>query len=241
MRSSPKRICGFISPADASTSPVEQVAQMARDGRRADVERDPECAVVQPGPRARDRRAVVHGDGDRAGSLEQRALEIRRTRRVGVELVELPLRGECLSHASQVTCGDSELGSCDLDVVEAHDRVDLDRMCVGLLADDLAVELALGRNVDDDVTAEAGGAGQSSSLREPTIGRVSRFHLGGGRQARRRRHDRRASRARLPRPRSGSGRRCRARRRPSRGRHRASSPPRARSCRARTVLACRTG
>ena len=52
----------------------------------------------------------------------------------------------------------------DLDVVEADDRVDLDRMRVGLLAHDLAVELALRRDVDHDVAGDTGGAAEAAPV-----------------------------------------------------------------------------
>ena len=53
IRSSPKRICGFISPAEASTSPVREVAEVPGDGGRADVEGDP--VATCRGSRARRR------------------------------------------------------------------------------------------------------------------------------------------------------------------------------------------
>ena len=94
MRSSPNLICGFISPAEASTSPVEEVAEMPGDRRRADVERDPEGAVVQPRPDRGDRAPVVDGDGHRAVSFAQRRLQLGEHLSVGVERVEIPLGGE---------------------------------------------------------------------------------------------------------------------------------------------------
>ncbi len=94
-------------------------------------------------------------------------------------------------------------------------------MRVRLLADDLAVELALGRHVDDDVAGDARRAAEAASLREAAVGGVARSSSPAGERWSRRRRRSRASRARPRRPRPGSGRRSRGRRRPSRGRRRA--------------------
>ena len=64
--------------------------------------------------------------------------------------------------------GIGQVGLAHLDVVQAHDRIDLDGVGVGLLADDLAVHLALGRHVDDEVAEDARVAA------EPAAGRKAR-------------------------------------------------------------------
>ena len=53
IRSSPKRICGFITPWLARTDAVRQVGQVAGDRRRADVDRDAVRLVVEARPDAR--------------------------------------------------------------------------------------------------------------------------------------------------------------------------------------------
>ena len=45
-------------------------------------------------------------------------------------------------------------GSRDLDIVKAHDRIDLDRMGFGALAHHLAMDLAFGGHVDDEIAAD---------------------------------------------------------------------------------------
>ena len=82
IRSSPKRICGFIAPAEASTSPVREVAEVPGDGRRADVEGDPVGRVVEAGPDRRHVRVVVDGDGD-APARDLVALSHLRAARAG--------------------------------------------------------------------------------------------------------------------------------------------------------------
>ena len=52
-------------------------------------------------------------------------------------------------------------------------------MCVRFLADDLAVELALRRHIDDDVTGDTGGAAEASPVREAAVGGVALLDLGG--------------------------------------------------------------
>ena len=54
----------------------------------------------------------------------------------------------------------------DLDVIEAHDRIDLDRMGLGALAHDLPVDLAFGRHVDDEIAANPGLAPEPPAGRE---------------------------------------------------------------------------
>ena len=51
----------------------------------------------------------------------------------------------------------------DLDIIEADDRVDLDRMRLGALADDLPMNLTFGRHVDDEIAANPGLAAEPSA------------------------------------------------------------------------------
>ena len=48
----------------------------------------------------------------------------------------------------------------DFDVIEADDRIDLDRMGLGALAHDLPMDLAFGRHVDDEIAANPGLAAE---------------------------------------------------------------------------------
>ena len=123
-------------------------------------------------------------------------------------------------------------GSLDLDVVEAHDRVDRDVARVGLLAHDLAVDLALRRHVDHDVRRDDAPCSRAGG---PRRGR------GRPRSAARSRVDRRQVACARGDPvlrelalgdaRPGSARRSRGRRRPSRCRRRAAARRRAPSSR----------
>ena len=68
---------------------------------------------------------------------------------VGLEVGQLPLALERLEQPGEVAGRRRELGRRDLDVVEADDRVDDEGPDVEALAHDLAVDLALGRDVDE--------------------------------------------------------------------------------------------
>ena len=51
----------------------------------------------------------------------------------------------------------------DLDVIEADDRIDLDRMRLGALADNLTMDLAFRRHVDDEIAADPGLAAEPAA------------------------------------------------------------------------------
>ena len=76
----------------------------------------------------------------------------------------------------------------DLDVVEADDRIDLDRMRLRALADHLPVDLAFGRHVDDEIAANPGLASEPpASWKRPAfrgvagLDRSRRRHMIGAR------------------------------------------------------------
>ena len=62
------------------------------------------------------------------------------------------------------------VGLLDLDIVQADDRIELDRAHLGALAHDLLVHLAVGRHVDDDVAQELRLAGQPAARRPGPCG-----------------------------------------------------------------------
>ena len=152
MRSSPNRICGFITPSDASTSPVAQVREVAGDRRRADVERDAERPIVQARPDAGDRRAVVDRDGDavvaRSRAPAGASRTTRRGRPRGRSSSATPARAPRAGGARSPP-GVASVRPLDLDVVQPHDRVDHEVADGHALAHDLAMDLALGRHVDE--------------------------------------------------------------------------------------------
>jgi hypothetical protein len=109
--------------------------------------------------------------------------------RIDLEGVQAPFVRERLAEAANVAARAAELGSLDLHVVEPHDRVDLDRVGVCLLADDLTVELALGWDVDHEIAGDGGNAPEPAPVGEPAFGGVPRLDLVGRREVGRRRRD----------------------------------------------------
>ena len=168
---------------------ARQVAQVTGDGRRADVEGDPEHRLVEPGPDTGDHGAVVNGDGDAPAPRPQRLLEAGKHLGITLEAGELPLPLECVAQATEVTRRRGQVGLLDLDVVEPDDRVDRDRMGIRFLADDLAVDLALGRHIDHELALDAGRAPEPSLAAKPTLGGVRPLDGADRREVRSERHD----------------------------------------------------
>ena len=138
----------------------------------------PSATSWKPGQIAVIVDAVVHGDRDGPVAGAQRALQRRRARAGRrASPVERPVALERLEQALQIAAGVGEIGLADLDVVQPHDRVDLDRVRVGFLAHDLAMDLALGRHVDDEVAADAGVAAEPAVGGEPAPLAIARLRL----------------------------------------------------------------
>ena len=76
------------------------------------------------------------------------------TRRSVDEVGEAPLLLQRLLQALQVAGRVVHVGLGDLDVVQLHDRIDLDRAHLGALAHHLLVDLAVLRHVDDEVALQ---------------------------------------------------------------------------------------
>ena len=147
-----------------------QVAEVPGHRGRADVERHPERDVVEARPDRRDRRRRRGRPPSTAQSpLAQRPLQRSRSTCGSTgESREPPVALERLAQALQVAARVGEVGLAHLDVVQPHDRIDLDRVRVGLLAHDLAMQLALRRHVDDEV------AGDARVAPEPPVGGQAR-------------------------------------------------------------------
>ena len=79
---------------------------------------------------------------------------------------DAPLRGQRLLQAAEVARGVVHVGLGDLDIMQANDRIDVDRMRLRALADDLAMHLALGRHVDDEIAQDARLAAESAARRQ---------------------------------------------------------------------------
>ena len=108
-------------------------------------------------------------DGHGERSLLERRLEVADDGEVGFEVGQSPLALERLEEPHQVAGRRSELGRDDLDVVEPNDRIDVEIADIERFADDLAVDLAFGRDVDDGVAEDVGGARESSARGQPAL------------------------------------------------------------------------
>ena len=126
---------------------------MCGDRGRADVECDPECAVAEARKRRDDLAPLAQGDRDLPVAAAQNLLQAAQHRQARLGFVEAPLRGERLLQPAEVAGGVVHVGLGDLDIMQPHHRIDVDRMGLGALAHDLAVHLALGRHVDDEIAA----------------------------------------------------------------------------------------
>ncbi len=90
MRSSPNRICGFITPSDASTSPSARFARWPAIVVEPDVDRDAERAIVEARPDAGDDAAVVDRHGDAVAARLEGRLEGADHLEVGLEARAVP-------------------------------------------------------------------------------------------------------------------------------------------------------
>jgi hypothetical protein len=141
---------------------ARQVAQMGRDRGRADVDREAVGAIVEARPEGDDAIGRVHRDRDLPAALAERPLQALQTAQIAGQLTQAPLLGERFLQAPQIADRRVHVGLFDLDVVQAHDRIELDRAHLGAFPDDLLVHLAVGRHVDDHVAQQPRLAGQAA-------------------------------------------------------------------------------
>ena len=139
---------------------------MRGDRGRADVEGDAVGALDEAGPDRDDVAALAQRDRDLPAARAQRLLQAARARRkLGVRVRDAPLRVERLLQAAEVAGGIVHVGFGDLDIVQAHDRIDVDRMRLGALAHDLAMNLAFRRHVDDEIAADLAPGSRAAAPR----------------------------------------------------------------------------
>ena len=116
-------------------------------------------------------RPLRSGDSDLPFPGAQRLLQAGERREIGVRFVKIPLLAQSLLQAAKIARRLVHVRLADLDVIEADDRIDLDRMRLRALAHDLPMNLTFGRHVDDEIAANPGLAseppagGERSALR----------------------------------------------------------------------------
>ena len=161
---------------------IGQVGEVAGDRRRSDIDRDPIRRLVEPRPDSDDVVAGVDRHGDTVLAGFEGRLEGAHDLEVRLEARQLPFTLERLEQPGQVAGRRRELGWRDLDVVEPDDWVDREGADVEALAHDLAVDLALRRDVDQDVATQRGRARQATVGGQALVGAVGGFQLGEGGQ-----------------------------------------------------------
>jgi hypothetical protein len=157
--------------------PGRQVAEVPGDGRRPDIEGDPQRSISKPRPDGGDFGAVVDGDGHRRLAIDKGALQVWQRPRVDPDPGEAPLLLECGEDPVMVAGGLTQLRGGDLDVVETHHRIDLNVRHLRPFPDDLAVDSALRRDVDDDVADNTHLTAQPVALSEWPCSPVVRLDL----------------------------------------------------------------
>ena len=134
---------------------------MGGDRGRADVDRDAVSALGETGHDGDDVAALAQRRGDFPLPGAQRLLQRGERGEIGGRLGQAPLLAERLLQTAKIACRLVHVRLGDLDVAKAHDRIDFDRMGFGALAHDLAMDLAFGRHVDDEIAAYPGLASES--------------------------------------------------------------------------------
>src|SRR5205807_6818040 len=152
---------------------------------RAHVHRKPVDAIVKPRPDADQLRTRMHRDGDSPLPLAQGQLQSLQHREVAPQGAEFPLAVQRLEQSLQITGRVMHVGLAHLDVMKMHDRIEGDGARVRGLAHHLAVDLAAGRHVDDEVALDVRRAGQPvtrwqrAATREALLGGAYRGEIGG--------------------------------------------------------------
>ena len=118
-----------------------------------DVQGDAQGALVEARPDRRDDAGLVDGHGHAVRAGLQRGRQGADHLQIGRQVGQAPLRCEGVLEARQIARRRGQHRRRHLDVVEAHDRVDLEGPAGQLLAHDLAMHLALRWHVDDHVAA----------------------------------------------------------------------------------------
>ncbi len=152
-----------------------EIAEMAGDGGRADIDRKPIDLVVEARPDRGDLLAVMDGDRDLPLALAQRLLQALDHAQVGIEILQVPLLAQRLFHALQIAGGIVHVRLGDLDVMQAHHGIELDRPHLGPLAHHLLVDLAFRRHVDDGIAIEQGRTGETASGRQAALLGIALF------------------------------------------------------------------
>ncbi len=132
---------------------AREIGEVGGDGGRTDIDGDAKGAVGEARHDGDDVASFAQSDGDLPLPRAQRLLQTSERREIGMRFVEIPLLAQSLLEAAKIARRLVHVRLGDLDVIETDDRIDLDRMRLGALADDLPMNLTFGRHVDDEIAA----------------------------------------------------------------------------------------
>ena len=105
---------------------ADEVAKVRRDRRRADIDGDAVGAIGETRHDRNDVAALAQRDRDLPSARAQRLLQGGERGEIGVRLCEAPLLPQSLLKPAKIARRIVHVRLADLDVVEAHDGVDLD-------------------------------------------------------------------------------------------------------------------
>ncbi len=149
---------------------------MRGDGGRADIDRETEHRLVQPGPHADDLLLPVYRDRHLPRSRPQRPLQNLQHGQIAGEILEVPFPLERLEQAAKIAGRIVHVGLFDLHVMQADHRIQLDGARIGLLAHHLPMHLTARGHVDHDIgehprrARQTPSCGERRTLREPLLG-----------------------------------------------------------------------
>ena len=166
-------------PGAGEDRAVGQVGQMPGDRGRSDIDRDAERTVVEARPDRDELVAAVDRDRDPVVTGRERRLESLHDREVRPQVVQPPLAGQGVEQPAQIAGRRGEVRRHDIDRVQADDRIEHEGSGIEVLAHDLAVDLALGRDVDHGIAEQVDRARQAPVGGQGMLGAVGRLQLRG--------------------------------------------------------------
>ena len=152
---------GIHHATRSENHPGQQIAEMAGNCGRADIEGHPEGEVTEAGPDPDQIPGVTHRHSHRPVSCTQGRLEISQDRRFHHQSAQTPLLFESGEETLQVSGRAGKIGLGNLDVMEPDDGIDRQGRHTGPLAHHLAMDLAVGRDIDDDVVRDLRSTAQT--------------------------------------------------------------------------------
>jgi hypothetical protein len=147
------------------------------DCGRTDIEGDPIDILFEAWPDRDNTFIAMDSGGDSPFSLTQNLLQILHHAKISAQTRQLPLLFEGAFEAAEVTSLSMHVRLIDLDIIELHDRVELDVTNFRTLSDDLAVHLAFRWHIDYEVASQRGLASQSPAFFEALSPIEARFDL----------------------------------------------------------------